>query len=92
MYISVSSASLAFTTHLALTEEELIDLTQIKVPTLIICGSEDPYLNYDLVNHALKDLPKDSALEVIEGGSHVVFVEKPYYHDFQDRLIRYLEN
>ena len=74
------------------TEEELIDLTQIQVPTLIICGSEDPYLNYDLVNHALKDLPKDSALEVIEGGSHVVFVEKPYYHDFQDRLIRYLEN
>lgn len=74
------------------TEKKLIDLTQIKVPTLIICGSEDPYLNYDLVNHALKDLPKDSELEVIEGGSHVVFVEKPYYHDFQDRLIRYLEN
>jgi pimeloyl-ACP methyl ester carboxylesterase len=73
------------------TEEKLIDLTQIKVPTLIICGSEDPYLNYDLVNNALKDLPKDSALEVIEGGSHAVLVEKPYYHDFQDRLIRYLE-
>ena len=64
------------------TEEKLIDLTQIKVPTLIICGSEDPYLNYDLVNNALKELLKDSALEVIKGGSHAVLVEKPYYHDF----------
>ena len=72
------------------TEEKLIDLTQIKVPTLIICGSEDPYLNYDLVNNALENLPEDSELEVIEGGSHAVLVEKPYYHDFQDRLIRYL--
>ena len=73
-------------------EEKLIDLTQIKVPTLIICGSKDPYLNYDLVNKALEDLPEDSALEIIDGGSHAVLVEKPYYHDFQDRLIRYLEN
>lgn len=73
-------------------EEKLIDLTQITVPTLIICGSKDPYLNYDLVNKALEDLPEDSALEIIDGGSHAVLVEKPYYHDFQDRLIRYLEN
>lgn len=72
-------------------EDRLIDLAQITVPTLIICGSEDPYLNYDLVNESLKYLPENSKLEVIEGGSHVVFVEKPYYHDFQDRLIRYLE-
>ena len=72
-------------------KEKLIDLTRIKAPTLIICGSKDPYLNYDLVNHSLKDLPKGSSLEVIEGGSHVVMAEKPYYRDFQDRLIRFLE-
>jgi len=71
--------------------EKLIDLTKITVPTLILCGSEDPYLNYDLVNTSLNDLPEGSALEVIEGGSHVVLVEKPFYHDFQDRLIRFLE-
>ena len=70
---------------------KLIDLKQITVPTLIICGSNDPYLNYDLVNSALEDLPEGSELEMIEGASHVVLVEKPYYHDFQDRLIRYLE-
>ena len=71
--------------------QQLIDLAQISVPTLIICGSKDPYLNYDLVSTALDLLPDNSALEVIEGGSHVVLVEKPYYHEFQDRLIRYLE-
>lgn len=70
---------------------KLIDLKQITVPTLIICGSKDPYLNYDLIDTALEDLPKGSELEVIEGGSHVVLVEKPYYHDFQERLIRYLD-
>ena len=72
-------------------EEKLIDLKQITAPTLIICGSEDPYLNYDLVNTALEDLPEGSELEMIEGASHVVLVEKPYYRDFQDRLVRYLE-
>lgn len=71
-------------------EEKLINLKQITVPTLIICGSEDPYLNYDLVNTALEKLPKDSKLEMIQGGSHIVLVEKPYYQDFQDRLIRFL--
>ena len=70
---------------------KMIDLSKITVPTLILCGSEDPYLNYDLVNTALNDLPEGSALEMIEGGSHVVLVEKPFYHDFQDRLIRFLE-
>ncbi len=72
-------------------EEKLIDLAEITVPTLVICGSKDPYLDYDLVNGVLEYLPKGSKLEVIEGGSHVVYVETPYYHDFQNRLIRYLE-
>ena len=71
-------------------EEKLIDLKRITVPTLIICGSEDPYLNYDLVNTALEELPEESELEMIQGGSHVVLIEKPYYQDFQDRLIRFL--
>lgn len=70
--------------------EKLIDLNKITVPTLVICGSEDPYLNYNLVNTALENLPEGSELEVINGGSHVVYIEQPYYHDFQDRLIRYL--
>ena len=69
----------------------LIDLEKITVPTLVICGDTDPYLNYDLVNAVLDHLPEGSELDVLEGGSHVVFIEKPYYREFQDKIIEYLE-
>lgn len=67
----------------------LIDLEKIEVPTLVICGDEDPYLKYDLVNASLDSLPEGSELEIIEGGSHVVFYEEPYYRDFQEHLTQY---
>ena len=70
----------------------LIDLAQITAPTLVICGDQDPYLDYSLVNRCLEDLPEGSALEIIPGGSHVVFLEKPFYHDFQERLLRFLRD
>ena len=70
--------------------QSLVDLKRIKVPTLVICGDNDPYLDYERVNTVLDDLPDESVLEVIEGASHVAFLEKPYYHDFQDRLISFL--
>ena len=68
----------------------LIDLGKIKVPTLVICGDKDPYLNYDLVKGCLDHLPAGSKLEIIEGGSHVVYIEKPCYHLFQDKLFDFL--
>ena len=68
----------------------LFDLSKIQMPTLVICGDRDPYLNFDLVNNCLSDLPEGSELEIIEGGSHIVFVEKPYYKDFQNRLLNFL--
>ncbi len=70
----------------------LIDLTRIQAPTLVICGDSDPYLNYDLADNCLDSLPEGSAYEKIPGGSHVVYVEAPYYHDFQTRLIRFLSD
>ena len=69
----------------------LIDLTRLQSPTLVICGDRDPYLDPDRVRHCLSDLPSGSALEILEGGSHVVFVEKPYVKDFHARLIRFLK-
>ena len=72
-------------------KEKLIDLDKITVQTLVICGSNDPYLNYDLVDRSIDSLPDGSHLEVIDGGSHVVYIEKPYYRDFQDRLLSFLE-
>lgn len=70
----------------------LIDLTKITVPTLVIYGDKDPYLNYQSVDAALDDLPQGSVLEKIEGASHVAYIEKPFYRDFQGRLIRFLES
>ena len=70
--------------------KELIELSTINMPTLVICGGNDPYLNYDLVSDCMSSLPKGSELEVIEGGSHMVFIEKPYYQDFQNRLTEFL--
>ena len=71
---------------------KLIDLSAIHRPTLVICGDNDPYLNYDLVNDCMSCLPKGSELEMIEGGSHMVFIEEPYYQDFQKRLINFLNH
>ena len=70
----------------------LIDLTQISTPTMVICGDQDPYLNYPMINRCLDDLPAGSVLEMIPGGSHMLYVEKPWYQDFQERLLRFLHD
>ncbi len=70
---------------------DLIDLTKLTNPTLIICGDSDPYLNQEKVAASEKLLPEDSELEVVQGASHTMMIEKPYYHMFQDKLISFLE-
>ena len=72
-------------------DTDLIDLNKLKNPTLIICGGNDPYLNYDKIHGANEMLPEGSEVQVIDGGSHVIMIEKPYYHEFRDRLIQFLE-
>ena len=71
--------------------ELLIDLDKIAVPTLVICGDNDPYLDYDLVKESPEHLPEGSKLEIIEGGSHVVYIEKACYRLFQDKLMDFLK-
>lgn len=61
------------------------------MPTPVICGDNDPYLNYDPVNASLDDLPQGSQLEVTKDGAHVIMYEKPYYHEFQDKPIGFLK-
>lgn len=70
---------------------KLIELDKITVPTLIICGDKDPYLNYDLINNSINSLPNGSVLNIIEGASHVLYIEKLYYKDFQNKLISFLK-
>ena len=56
----------------------------------VICGDSDPYLNYDLVGTVKESLPKGSELVMIKGGSHVVYIEKPYYKAFRDGIKGFL--
>ena len=68
----------------------LIDLSRIQMPTLVICGDRDPYLNYDLVSTCLDSLPEGSSLEILPGGSHMAYMEKACYHRFQECLVQFL--
>ena len=69
---------------------KLIDLDSIEVPTLVICGSRDPYMDWEAVGASLDHLPEGSRLEIIPGGSHIMLYEKPYYHEFQEKVVRFL--
>ncbi len=71
-------------------DERLIDLKAISVPTLLVHGDADPYLNYSLLEGALDELPEGSERVVIHGGSHVVMIEAPYYHEFQGAVAGFL--
>jgi pimeloyl-ACP methyl ester carboxylesterase len=72
----------------------LIPMEQIKVPTLLIAGSVDPYIfkyveNIDL-DEVVKKLPnKGSKVEIIPGAAHAVMMEKSY-KDFQKRVLDFL--
>ena len=64
---------------------------QISAPTLIIYGSKDPYMNFNLLDSALVYLPDGSEQQMIEGGSHIMMYEKNCYQDFQNRIVSFLE-
>lgn len=70
---------------------KLIDLEQISAPTLIIYGSKDSYMNFNLLGSALEYLPDGSEQQMIEGGSHIMMYEKNCYQDFQNRIVSFLE-
>ena len=70
----------------------LIDVEAITVPTLAIFGDRDPYVNLPLTLALLPRLPQGSAVECLTGAAHVAMYERPFYHDFQQRLLRYLND
>ena len=69
----------------------LIQLDRISVPTLLIYGDADPNMDYEQLSHALDHLPEGSEGCVIKGGSHIVMYEEPYYHEFQNQIITFLQ-
>ena len=73
------------------TSRKLIDLDAIPASTLVICGDKDPYMDYKQIYEAADHLPNGSAVKVIPGGSHIVMYEMPFYHDFQNIIVDFLD-
>ena len=71
--------------------EKLIELDKITVPTLVIYGDSDPYINKELGKQCLTYLPDGSELKIIPGASHVMMYEKPYYEEFRNTIISFLK-
>lgn len=69
----------------------LIDMSKISVPTLLVYGDADPYLNYEVIDAMYQELPKGSTRKIIGGAAHCAYIEKPYYHDFQNTVIKFLK-
>lgn len=69
----------------------LIDPASITVPTLVIGGDKDPYLNLDSMRAAMNALPSGSRLEIMPGAAHAMMMEKPYYKEFRETVVEFLE-
>ncbi len=71
----------------------LIPTEKIKAPTLIIVGSNDPYVSVDLCKEAYKSLPnqKDSQIVIVNGAVHAMLMERPYYKIFRERILEFLK-
>ena len=72
--------------------KKLINFDANNIKTLIIYGDSDPYLNYELLNKYKNSLPSNFKFEEIKGGSHILMIEKPYYKDFQNRVLKFLND
>lgn len=64
-------------------------LGQIKIPTLILCGTQDKMtpLKY---SESLRDKIQNSQLEVMDGAGHMLMLEQP--HAVADALSRFLNS
>lgn len=70
----------------------LIDPASIQVPTLVIGGDKDPYLDLDSMRAAMDKLPSGSKLEIMPGAAHAMMMEKPYYKEFRQKVVEFLEH
>ena len=73
--------------------DDLIDLNNVKIPILFIGGTKDPYINLDKMESTLDHLKKNNQnvqLVKIEGGSHILMLEKLFYKRFQREILNFL--
>ena len=68
----------------------LIFPDQLKVPTFVIAGDRDPYINKSLFHALQPKLPAGSKVVEIKGAAHAMMMEKPFYKDFRNQVMAFL--
>ena len=68
----------------------LIFPEQLKIPTFVIAGDKDPYINKTLFHALQAKLPAGSEVVEIKGAAHAMMMEKPYYKTFRTQVMEFL--
>lgn len=70
----------------------LFDMKKLLPPVLLIGGSKDPLLNWPKLNEGFSQIAQrpGNKLIKIEGGSHILMLEKPYYKTFRDHALKFI--
>jgi pimeloyl-ACP methyl ester carboxylesterase len=68
----------------------LIPVNDVKCPTLLIFGDNDPYVNVEVAQAEGEKFPEGSETIVITGGAHPLMMEKPYYITFRESVTAFL--
>lgn len=69
----------------------LIPFVQLRMPTLVIGGDKDPYLNLPALEKEVGQLPEGSEFVLIPGAAHAMMMEKPYYKRFREIVAKFLK-
>lgn len=71
-------------------QDWLIDASTVKVPTAIMTGDVDMYVDQDRCKKALTQLPEGSELNVFHGAGHAHYCETDYYVTFREKVLAFL--
>lgn len=73
--------------------QSLIPFASLKVPTMVIYGDKDPYINMKAMEKT-KELAKTLSIEtkfvVLDGAAHAMMMEQPYYRPFREAVLGFL--
>ncbi len=71
-----------------------IESSSLKVPTLFIGGGNDPLLNWPEIQKLYSRIKnvKGNKLIKIPGAGHAMMMEKPFYHEFQKQVVKFLQH
>ncbi len=73
-------------------DETLIDLKTLTVPVLLLGGTKDPYISWDVLAEEVDEFMRPGSVRLLkfDGASHALMLEAPYYRRFQRAILRFL--